>query len=208
MNNELDTVLRAKNGDFKATLAMEIQYTPLMHQVANSFYIPGYEKEDRLQEMKLAFSSAIEDYDPSRGAKFGTHVNNMLNWAKKEIIRRHTAKLRDERDRIVGSLDSNFNVSTGRTAPNASYVQNAYSGSSSSFSEIIGECDTDMDLIEMLGSLTFLSTIEIAIVHLIFTGMTINEIALFLKKTPERIKQIRSRIELKATKEHGLWAKI
>ncbi len=61
---ELDDLLvKAKSGDIDAKEQVYSRFMPMVHRVANSFYLLGGDNEDLLQEGMIGLFKAIDDYD-------------------------------------------------------------------------------------------------------------------------------------------------
>ena len=59
-------------------LLLESKYRNMIHKMANKFHCDGLDREDFVQEMRIALFRAGETHDPSRGASLSTHAWNCM----------------------------------------------------------------------------------------------------------------------------------
>ena len=67
-DNNLETILKAKQGDVNAMNEICTEYKGLVKSIANKFYLDGGDNEDLLQEGMIGLFKAVGNYDPDKGA--------------------------------------------------------------------------------------------------------------------------------------------
>ena len=67
-DNNLETILKAKQGDLEAMNEICTEYKGLVKSIASKFYLAGGDNEDLLQEGMIGLFKAVGNYDPNKGA--------------------------------------------------------------------------------------------------------------------------------------------
>ncbi len=75
LENEIDIVKLAKNGDNDAITEIINNYKTVVKAKSRTFYLVGGEQEDLLQEGLIGILNAIKNFDESKGVKFSTFAN-------------------------------------------------------------------------------------------------------------------------------------
>ncbi len=75
LENEIDIVKSAKNGDNDAITTIISEYKLIVKAKSRAFYLVGGEQEDLLQEGLIGVMNAIKNFDESKGIKFSTFAN-------------------------------------------------------------------------------------------------------------------------------------
>ena len=65
-------------------------------------YLPGLTREDLEQEIKMVLWTAVQTYDPAKGAKFGTYFRRLRDHKYADLVK---AASRDKRQSEVGWSD-------------------------------------------------------------------------------------------------------
>ena len=97
-----DLALLAKDGDKKAEEEIISRYIPLVHKIANKYFIRGGDKDDLVQDGMIGVWDAIKGYDEIRNGDFtkylGMAIDNRLkvsvradNTGKNSIINQATS---------------------------------------------------------------------------------------------------------------------
>jgi RNA polymerase sigma factor (sigma-70 family) len=71
----------------KNYIELEEQYKALLNKFAYKAYIPGIEKEDIYQELRLTLSSAQKKFDPNKNTKFITYLYGAFNSKLRQLYR-------------------------------------------------------------------------------------------------------------------------
>jgi len=99
-------VTKAKAGDMDAYMKLRTQFDQLIDSFSSSSSIPKYDREDIKQELELAFHEAVTTYSFDKGARFITHLHNMLRYRISGLLK----ELKRDKRRIVfediASLDN------------------------------------------------------------------------------------------------------
>ena len=66
---------------------LDNKYKPLMHKFINKYRIPGYEKDDLLQELRLTLLNAQKLFKPEKGVKFMTYLHKAFDSKMKHVYR-------------------------------------------------------------------------------------------------------------------------
>ena|ERR1700674_2150919 len=73
------TIQKGKRKAIKETFEeLNEKWAPLINKLSTQYVIPGWDKEDTMQELRIALLRASQLYDSSKGAKFGTYLHNAL----------------------------------------------------------------------------------------------------------------------------------
>ncbi len=75
LENEVDIVKLAQNGDNEAITTIISEYKLIVKAKSRAFYLVGGEQEDLLQEGLIGVMNAIKNFDESKGIKFSTFAN-------------------------------------------------------------------------------------------------------------------------------------
>ncbi len=75
LENEIDIVKMAQNGDSEAITTIINEYKLIVKAKSRAFYLVGGEQEDLLQEGLIGVMNAIKNFDESKGIKFSTFAN-------------------------------------------------------------------------------------------------------------------------------------
>jgi RNA polymerase sigma factor (sigma-70 family) len=99
-------ITKAKAGDMDAYMKLRTQFDQLVDSFSSSSSIPKYDREDIRQELELAFHEAVSTYSFDKGARFITHLHNMLRYRISGLLK----ELKRDKRRIVfedvASLDN------------------------------------------------------------------------------------------------------
>ncbi len=75
LENEINIVKMAQNGDNEAITTIINEYKLIVKAKSRAFYLVGGEQEDLLQEGLIGVMNAIKNFDESKGIKFSTFAN-------------------------------------------------------------------------------------------------------------------------------------
>ena len=73
--NDADLTLRAQGGDVRATETLLNRYRPLARAKARSFFVPGCDRDDVVQEAMIGLCEAIRNYDATKRRPFWVFAN-------------------------------------------------------------------------------------------------------------------------------------
>lgn len=82
-----DLALLAKEGNKKAEEEIIKRYQPLVHKIANKYFIQGGDHDDLVQDGMIAVWEAIQGYDPDRVNNFTSFLSTAINNRMKICIR-------------------------------------------------------------------------------------------------------------------------
>ena len=85
-------VLSAKQGDADAMETVVQTYKPTVKQIARGYFLLGADQEDLIQEGMLGLFRAVNEYDPAKGARFGTFARTCVTRQMLSAIERSTAQ--------------------------------------------------------------------------------------------------------------------
>lgn len=186
-HTELELVARAQHGDAEAMQTLVIQYEPSVSRFATQMHIPGYDRCDNKQEVRIAIIESIRDFDPGRGVKLITFVFRTIIYSHKNLNK----TLNRDKRRIIytpmASLNEPQELSGVNGDPNGTLGDVTEGPENTSFNDIVAITD-------MLRPLT---STERAVALFLYEGLSIREIAYELERTSERISQIKANIAIK-----------
>ena len=94
-----ELVAAARSGDDHALDVLLLRYRRVVHATAASYFLPGAERDDLVQEGMLGLYEAVLDFDPSAGARFrsfaGLCISRQLVSAVKAANRHKHGPLND-----------------------------------------------------------------------------------------------------------------
>lgn len=67
-----------------------LKYNSMLHSLIKNKFIDGHEKEDLMQLCYMKLYQCMQDFDESKGVKFGTYLYNSVNNMLIDMIRRQT----------------------------------------------------------------------------------------------------------------------
>lgn len=128
VNFDKQLVDRAKNGDNTA-IEMLVEYMmPVVVKSANSYHEPLYDKDDLIQEGRVAVFNAINAYDSTKKASFRTFAgvcikNSLINFVKKKS----SQQIISSSEMVALSnddIDEEFKKDSGTGSPDESLIEN------------------------------------------------------------------------------------
>lgn len=78
MTTEMQLVIGAADGDPDSIAALLAHHEPLILHMGSTYFLPGGDREDILQEARLGLIVAAEQYRSDRGASFQTYANMVV----------------------------------------------------------------------------------------------------------------------------------
>ncbi|WP_125705154.1 sigma factor [Lacticaseibacillus daqingensis] len=94
MNEAELALIRAAMAESGAFEQLFHQYLPLVGSVIKQFYLVGFERDDWLQEARIAMLKTVGRFDGSRGSKFGPYYRLVLTSHYRSLVRRQMAQKR------------------------------------------------------------------------------------------------------------------
>lgn len=194
INRDNDDALwkAASHGDSRAEEQLLEKYSRLVKICARPYFLIGSDSEDLIQEGMLGLLSAVRQYDPDRDASFKTFaescIRNRLYTAIKSASRLKHSPLND----CVSIDSSHFDESRTRVP---FFLRDP--------EELIIARERTLEINDYLkGSL---SKFESEILNLYLSGLSYNEIAEKVNKTPKSVDNAVQRIRKKLAQslKHG-----
>ena len=82
--SDLDLLALANdNDDDEAMLVLIYRYKKLVKQITNSYYLPGADRDDLIQEGLIGLFKAIRDFKPTKNSRFDLFANLCI---KRQVI--------------------------------------------------------------------------------------------------------------------------
>ncbi len=178
-----------QQGDEAAADFLVRKYKNLVRVKARSFFLVGADDEDLLQEGMIGLYKAIRDYDATKDAVFMTFASlciaNQIRTAITAYNRQKHAPLNNSVPFEAGDEDGaehkQFNWRTGRSPEDVFFEQ--------------------IRMETLMHSLyANLSKMEVSVLELYLEGMSYEEIARKLEKTPKSIDNAIQRVRAKIAK--------
>ena len=175
-------IRKAQSGDNDALGKLVRQYDSLVNKFASRIRIPGYAKEDIVQEILIAVTSAIQQFDFAKEVKLITYVHKLIEYHFSNL---HKTLNRDKRKIMFQptcSLETpyGYDVSDVNQSPLEDTLQNT------------SHIEFD-DLVTIL-SLGVLNGTEIQVTRMLMNRMQNVEIAEVLRTSTGRVSQIKAAI--------------
>ena len=169
----------AAAGDTDATDFLMDKYKRLVRRITSARFLIGGERDDLLQEGMIGLFKAIRDYKPDREASFKTFAALCV---ERQIARAIEASLREKHI----PLNTSVALEEGESLPDTSPADPEYI--------ILDREQTGELLARVRGTL---SRLEIRVLDLALEGLTYQEIAARLSRTPKSIDNALQRIRRK-----------
>ena len=178
-DHELVKMIRMGDNDAESLLLD--RYKKVVKQRSASFFMPGADKEDLIQEGMVGVFKAIRDFDPEKGASFSTFAEMCI---KRQIITAVKSAARMKHAPLNNSLSLNKPVTedTERVAT----LEEILSDEGSSNPEKVILMQEDLNYIEKYSGEIF-TQLEWDVWKMYMNGCSYKEIASRLDKTSKAV---------------------
>ena len=176
-----DLVKMTRMGDNEAESILLDRYKKIVKQRSSSFFMPGADREDLIQEGMVGVFKAIRDYDPAKGASFSTFVEMCI---RRQLISAVKSAARMKHSPLNDSLSLNKPVTedTERIAT----LEEILADDGSSDPEKILLMQENLDYIEKYSGEIF-TQLEWDVWRMYANGSSYKEIAERLDKTNKAV---------------------
>lgn len=188
-DNELTYLIKDNNETAQDLLYDKYKYIieSILNKYKRVFYALNIELEEVRQEANLAFSYAIYNYDEKKDASLNTFITLCVERKVRKVIKsKETMKSKVQSETI--SLNSNDKLD----------IENLYGDETYEPSKKIENVDMLKYINKKVKDL--LSPKELEVYNLLLQGLTYQEIAITLNKTPKQIDNTIQRIRIKLKK--------
>lgn len=188
-DNELTYLIKDNNETAQDLLYDKYKYIieSILNKYKRVFYALNIELEEVRQEANLAFSYAIYNYDEKKDASLNTFITLCVERKVRKVIKsKETMKSKVQSETI--SLNNNDKLD----------IENLYGDETYEPSKKIENIDMLKYINKKVKDL--LSQKELEVYNLLLQGLTYQEIAIALNKTPKQIDNTIQRIRIKLKK--------
>lgn len=188
-DNELTYLIKDNNETAQDLLYNKYKYIieSILNKYKRVFYALNIELEEVRQEANLAFSYAIYNYDEKKDASLNTFITLCVERKVRKVIKsKETMKSKVQSETI--SLNNNDKLD----------IENLYGDETYEPSKKIENIDMLKYINKKVKDL--LSQKELEVYNLLLQGLTYQEIAITLNKTPKQIDNTIQRIRIKLKK--------
>jgi len=176
-----DLVKMTRMGDNEAEGILLDRYKKVVKQRSASFFMPGADKEDLIQEGMVGVFKAIRDYDPAKGASFATFAEMCI---RRQIISAVKSAARMKHSPLNNSLS--FNKPMTEDTERAATLEETLADDGSSDPERVLLMQENLDYIEKYSSEIF-TALEWEVWQMYVDGSSYKEIAEQLDKTSKAV---------------------
>lgn len=192
-----DAIQRAQSGDSEAISYLLEKYKSMVRALARPLFLIDGEQDDLVQEGMIGLFKAIQTYDADKGASFETFANTCISGQLYTAIK----KSNRQKNIPLNSYVSIYSTESpgGRGEKEGTFVldKTALDWQNNPEEIVIGR-ENARSIQEKLYSR--LSKMEVQVLDLFLTGMTYQEIAMKLDKSPKSIDNALQRIKGKLHK--------
>lgn len=183
--NEVDVVAMASSGNDSAADYLLEKYKPLVRSVARPMFLVDGDQDDLVQEGMIGLFKAIHGYKNNREAAFKTYASLCIKNQIISAIKKSQRKKNIPLNSYISIDDENFEEMNEQLS-----VQNPED-------IVIDQEDEKMQERKLKARL---SSMECEVLSLFLQGLTYQEIALKMNKTPKAIDNALTRIKSKVSK--------
>jgi RNA polymerase sporulation-specific sigma factor len=196
--SEEELIQRAKNQDYEAIDFLMHQYKSVVRRRARTLFMIGGDQDDLMQEGMIGLFKAIQDYEPTKDASFATFAELCISRQLYSAIKSSNRQKNIPLNTYISIYSPAFTKENGeqeRKFP----VNPTLEPVGMSPEEILIEKENVENLREKIYQC--LSKLEKKVFALYMDGMTYQEIAKKLDKSPKSIDNALQRIKNKVNKE-------
>ncbi len=183
--------IRASSGDREAEEQLVTRYYSLVRSCARPLFLAGGDSEDLIQEGMFGLIRAIREYDADKSASFRTFAEICIRSRLSSALR---AAVRDKHSPLNRSVPLDTPFFDGN-----SYSFGALRASSANPEELIIDRDRVAGLLE--STRKQLSEFEAKILGLYLSGLSCQEIAKTVGKSPKSVDNAVQRVRRKAARQ-------
>lgn len=180
---EIFWIEQVKSGKVEYADKIFNRYEAAIHKHINKAVIPGYSREDLVQEIKLAIVHGCHNYDPAVGVKPITYFYQIMNFH----IANLTKHLNRNKRKIV------FQVPVSYEAEKSSELLTNIRD---------GDSEKELDEVDTVHSIGGLNLTELEVFLMLAGGMKTTDVAKVLEVTNARALQIKQRLSRKLKQEN------
>lgn len=184
-----------RTGDEAAMDYLLIKYKPVVKKQARSFYMPGADTEDLIQEGMIGLYHAIKDYDEGKGSSFHTFAELVISRKIMSAVK-IAGRLKNQPLNEYISLDVSY-LDGGEEGENYQSMLSV-SEKKSNPEEIM--IDKERKSVLEYELVRCLSKMEKEVFFLVQRGYGYREVAEKLRRTPKSVDNAISRIRIKYRK--------
>lgn len=196
-SDEMNQLERAQQGDSDAISALLEKYKSMVRALARPLFLMDGEQDDLVQEGMIGLFKAIQTYDKKKGTAFESFANTCIRGQLYTAVKKSNRK----KNQPLNSYISLYSVENGEgsTEKDGSFVlDKSIPDWQNNPERIVVGREQQRDMQERLYK--YLSKMEIQVLDLFLQGLTYQEIATKLEKTPKSIDNALQRIKYKTKK--------
>lgn len=192
--DEMKLIEQAQQGDSDAISCLLENYKSMVRALARPLFLMDGEQDDLIQEGMIGLFKAIQTYDRQKGAAFESFANTCIRGQLYTAVKKSNRKKNQPLNSYV-SLYSVENNEENNDRDNVFVIDRTIPDWQNNPESIVVGREHQRDFQERLH--TKLSKMEIQVLDLFLQGLTYQEIAAELEKSPKSIDNALQRIKSK-----------
>lgn len=190
--DEIELLTNAQAGDGEAVSFLLEKYKGMVRALSRPLFLMGGEQDDLIQEGMIGLFKAIQTYDASKGAGFETYANLCISSQIYSAIEKSNRKKNIPLNSYISIYSPEYSNEEGNSE--GGFIINKISVDwEKNPEEIVIRKETANSLLGRLYGK--LSTMEKQVLDLFLKGLTYQEIAKQLEKSPKTIDNALQRIK-------------
>lgn len=190
--DEMKLIEQAQQGDSDAISCLLENYKSMVRALARPLFLMDGEQDDLIQEGMIGLFKAIQTYDRQKGAAFESFANTCIRGQLYTAVKKSNRKKNQPLNSYV-SLYSVENNEENNDRDNVFVIDRTIPDWQNNPESIVVGREHQRDFQERLH--TKLSKMEIQVLDLFLQGLTYQEIAAELEKSPKSIDNALQRIK-------------
>lgn len=189
-----EVVDKAQSGDEAAMEYVLAEYKGLVRVLSRSLFLMDGDEDDLIQEGMIGLYKAVVSYDPEKGASFDTFASQCINRQLYSAVKKSNRKKNMPLNSYI-SIDAGAGEQHGERGEQIPVLDRMPEATLQSPEDIVIDREEAGNIERRLYSR--LSGMEQQVLSLFLQGMTYQEIAAELRKTPKAIDNALQRIKMK-----------
>lgn len=195
--DDLEVVIQAQEGKEEAVSYLLEKYKGMVRALARPLFLMDGEQDDLIQEGMIGLFKAIQTYNSKKGASFETFANLCITRQMYSAVKMSNRKKNSPLNSYV-SIDSSMGEEDITEADKIFMMNQSFLTRQLNPEEIVIGAESEKHVREKLFSR--LSKMETQVLHLFLKGLTYQEIAKRMGKSPKTIDNALQRIKGKLSK--------
>lgn len=189
-----EVVDKAQSGDEAAMEYVLAEYKGLVRVLSRSLFLMDGDEDDLIQEGMIGLYKAVVSYNPQKGASFDTFASQCINRQLYSAVKKSNRKKNMPLNSYI-SIDAGASEQHGERGEQIPVLDRMPEATLQSPEDIVIDREEAGNIERRLYSR--LSGMEQQVLSLFLQGMTYQEIAAELRKTPKAIDNALQRIKMK-----------